>query len=287
MKDFMIRFFFIFYMPMLSATQWCEYHFQKTEEAYAIPKSTLHAIGITESGKYIKKKGIIAWPWTININGKGYQFPTKQKAVMAAKFLKQSGYNSFDVGCMQINMMHHEDAFDSLEDAFEPEKNVAYGGYFLSNLKEQLGSWKKAVGYYHNANPSFHIPYQKKVYSFHERLNGNQLIPFIPLETDFSLLQTSMQKRFLDAESIYSASFKKDKEAQKQSIKVLPIVKIAPFNFKKNHEFQRLNTLYKNNNPSQKSPQPKIVSKNGGKFDHINTMRVKHFLYSPIQKTER
>ncbi|CAO5678393.1 MAG: hypothetical protein HEEMFOPI_00344 [Holosporales bacterium] len=272
---------FLFLWVPLYATHWCEYHFLKTENAYSIPKSTLHSIGLTESGKYIPKKGMIAWPWTININGKGYLFQTKQKAVFAAKFLKQSGYNSFDVGCMQINMMHHEDAFDSLEDAFDPEKNVAYAGYFLSTLKAQLGSWKKAVGYYHNANPSFHIPYQKKVYSFYDRLLQNQVIPFVPKEEDLNILQIHMSERFLDSESIYATSFKKDKDKKTEKIKILPIIKVAPFNFKKNHEFEKLNSLYKKEPSPKASSSFKVIPKRGGKFDRINTMRVKHFLYSP------
>ena len=32
---------------------------------------------------------------------------------------------------MQINLMHHPDAFASLDEAFEPGRNVAYGAKFL------------------------------------------------------------------------------------------------------------------------------------------------------------
>ena len=50
---------------------------------------------------------------------------------------------------MQINLMHHPDAFASLEEAFEPTRNVAYGARFLGQLRDETQSWTRAVERYH------------------------------------------------------------------------------------------------------------------------------------------
>lgn len=64
-------------------------------------------------------------------SGKGRYFATKEEAVRAVKKLQAQGVKSIDVGCMQINLAYHGDAFDSIEDALDPETNVTYGAKFL------------------------------------------------------------------------------------------------------------------------------------------------------------
>jgi len=53
----------------------------------------------------------LAWPWTINAQGKGQFFKTKAEAVKAIKNLQAQGVKSIDVGCMQINLSYHGKAF--------------------------------------------------------------------------------------------------------------------------------------------------------------------------------
>ena len=65
---------------------------------------------------------------------------------------------------MQINLMHHPDAFASLDDAFEPTRNVAYGARFLGALKQETSSWERAVERYHTADPGRGRAYREKVY---------------------------------------------------------------------------------------------------------------------------
>ena len=68
------------------------------------------------------------WPWTINAEGQGLFYDTKAQAVAAVRALQARGVRSIDVGCMQVNLMHHPDAFPTLEQAFDPQTNAAYAG---------------------------------------------------------------------------------------------------------------------------------------------------------------
>jgi hypothetical protein len=95
--------------------------------------------------------------------GKGQYFPTKQKAIAAAQAAHARGVRNIDVGCMQINMMYHGDAFADLEEALEPSANVAYAARFLRELYAQMGSWHEAAGRYHSATPQYNQPYKEKI----------------------------------------------------------------------------------------------------------------------------
>jgi len=84
-------------------------------------------------------------------------------AVAAARALQAQGVRSIDVGCVQINLMWHPAAFASLDDAFDPRANVAYGGQFLKALFATLGSWEEAAGAYHSQTPTVAEPYRQRV----------------------------------------------------------------------------------------------------------------------------
>ena len=150
----------------------CDYHIKRLEKEQGIPAQLLLAIAKVESGHFDKEKGqMIAWPWTINVQGKGYKFPTKQEAVKAIKGYLAQGIKSIDVGCMQVNLAYHGDEFDSIEQAIDPKNNVEYAAQFLRNLRNEHTSWTKAVAHYHSATPAHHIPYRQKVFEmwFKER----------------------------------------------------------------------------------------------------------------------
>jgi hypothetical protein len=74
---------------------------------------------------------------------------------------------------MQVNILHHPDAFRSIEEAFEPEKNVEYAGKFLKNLHKQTGSWTQAVANYHSADEALGGPYQQRIYKLWHALQRN------------------------------------------------------------------------------------------------------------------
>jgi soluble lytic murein transglycosylase-like protein len=141
----------------------CAVHVAHYEEQHKIPTGLLHAISKIESGRKDDTGRLVAWPWTVNAEGEGYYFATKEEAVVAVQNMQRKGIQSIDVGCMQINLYYHPNAFKTLEDAFDPVKNVAYAARFLTNLKNEHASWHNAVAHYHSANPIYHIPYRKNV----------------------------------------------------------------------------------------------------------------------------
>lgn len=134
------------------------------ERTHAIPPQLMAAIGRVESGRRDPATGVGgAWPWTINAEGQGYYFDTKPQAIAKVEELRARGVRSIDVGCMQVNLMHHATAFPNLEQAFEPAVNADYAARFLVQLREKTGDWTKATAFYHSANPALGEPYAAKV----------------------------------------------------------------------------------------------------------------------------
>ena len=151
------------YVVTAMAAATCEIYIRQQENFYKIPTHLLKAVSLIESGRTIQQGKRVSWPWTINVNGRGYVYETKQQAMDAVRKFQKQGESSIDVGCMQVNLKHHPKAFRHLEDAFDPQLNVAYAAQFLNNLKRQLGSWRTAVAHYHSATPQFHQPYREKI----------------------------------------------------------------------------------------------------------------------------
>lgn len=135
------------------------------ELRYGIPENLLQAVSKVESGKSNDKGEVVAWPWTINVEGKGYFYPTKQAAIDAVKKYQREGKKSIDVGCMQVNLHHHPNAFANLSAAFDPHHNVEYAARFLKGLRRDQSNWHQAVAHYHSANPEYHVPYRQRVMS--------------------------------------------------------------------------------------------------------------------------
>jgi len=151
---------------LIEGAKLCTAHLPRYEREYGIPTHLLSAIATTESGRYHEGLKIsIPWPWTINANGKSYIFNTKAQAINAVRRLRSRGVHSIDVGCMQVNIYHHPDAFASLDQAFEPETNIAYAAGFLRSLYDEQGSWKKAAADYHSKTPHLGREYVGKVYA--------------------------------------------------------------------------------------------------------------------------
>lgn len=142
----------------------CMSLFSSHELKYRLPSDTLHSISLQESGRMHSTGKIkMVWPWTVNVEGKGYHFDSKKEAVRFVKRSLAQGKKSIDVGCMQVNLKQHPDAFGSVEEALDPKSNVNYGAYFLRSKYEQLGSWSKAIAHYHSATPAFGVPYKENV----------------------------------------------------------------------------------------------------------------------------
>jgi hypothetical protein len=134
------------------------------ERQEGIPRQLLRAISKMESGRWhAEKQLVMAWPWTIMAEGQGRYLPTKEAAIAEVQSLQSRGVRNIDVGCMQVNLYYHPDAFASLDDAFDPLTNVTYAASYLKSLAAENGSWAKAVAYYHSENPERYLAYRSKV----------------------------------------------------------------------------------------------------------------------------
>lgn len=130
-----------------------------------MPQSLLSAIARVESGRLDPAIGRTRpWPWTINVDGVGTYFETKDEAVATVKALQARGTRSVDVGCMQVNLFHHPTAFPSLEAAFDPETNATYAASFLTALFNQTRDWNLATAYYHSQTQERGEEYQRLVF---------------------------------------------------------------------------------------------------------------------------
>jgi len=129
-----------------------------------LPRHLLSAISQTESGRWnAEKQANIAWPWTVTNGGSGKFFDTKAEAMAEVELLMTQGIRNIDVGCMQINLAAHANAFETVAAAFDPAANAAYGARYLKAMHRRTGDWLKAAGAYHSRTPKFSARYRTKV----------------------------------------------------------------------------------------------------------------------------
>ena len=128
-------------------SQACDSAAQAAALKYDVPPEIMLSIVRVESGR---GEGKMTWPWTINSGGKGYWFETRQAAIDFADETLATGSDDIDIGCFQINLHWHPDAFGSLEDALDPIANADYAAQFLNSLFQTEGDWKSAVAAYHS-----------------------------------------------------------------------------------------------------------------------------------------
>ena len=150
-------------LPYLSK-DYCAQATAARERAANIPRHLLRAISLAESGRWDDaRQANIAWPWTVTAEGQGHYFPSKAAAVRHVRRLRSEGARNIDVGCMQINLFYHADAFASLEQALDPKANVAYAAEFLKDQFAATGSWVRAAANYHSTTPEKGRTYREKV----------------------------------------------------------------------------------------------------------------------------
>lgn len=135
------------------------------ERQFGIPPGLLLAIGKVESGRGDLRGASTPWPWTINARGKGTFFSSREQAVQATRTLLAGGVGSVDVGCFQVNLHYHPQAFASLHEAFDPLANALYAARFLRELHARLGNWPGAVAAYHSSTPAYGLPYRNRVFA--------------------------------------------------------------------------------------------------------------------------
>ena len=138
----------------------CQQAIASAEAQTHLPPQLLGTIAMVESGRVDPRSGQVEpWPWAINVEGVGHFYESKADVIDAVAKLQALGIKSIDVGCMQINLQQHPDAFRSLDDAFDPQINANYGARFLMGLYRQTNSWSLAIAFYHSQTPEIGAPY--------------------------------------------------------------------------------------------------------------------------------
>ena len=130
----------------------CEMQIQAAARKYGIPEGILYSVGLTETGR----KGSLS-AYAMNVEGKAYFASSLPEALQLFAQAKKSGAKLIDIGCMQINHHFHGREFGSVEEMFDPAKNVQYAALVLKRLHDQHETWTMAVARYHagpNNNPA-------------------------------------------------------------------------------------------------------------------------------------
>ncbi|MBB3987110.1 hypothetical protein GGQ68_003456 [Sagittula marina] len=136
----------------------CVREILRAQVKHQIPGNLLLGIGLQESGM-MHKGELTIWPWVANADGDGRFFDTPAQAASWVRARQASGVSSIDIGCMQVNLRWHPEAFAALEEGFDPARNVDYAARFLKRLHDREGDWIAAAGHYHSATDA-----QQEVY---------------------------------------------------------------------------------------------------------------------------
>ncbi len=111
----------------------------------AVPVAVLYAVALTETGQRGRLNA-----YAMNIHGRPAFNETLGEALAAFDRARRRGETLVDLGCMQINYRWHHRSFSSVEEMFEPSRNVDYAARFLRQLRRKEGSWTAAVARYHS-----------------------------------------------------------------------------------------------------------------------------------------
>jgi hypothetical protein len=150
--------------PRTALAQDCLAAAAQAEQQFGLPAGLLAAIGRVESGRRDPLSGrVVPWPWTIDADGTGHFLQTREAAVASVRALITQGAHLVDVGCFQINLQYHPDAFASLDEAMDPGANARAAARFLSELYARFGTWPAAIMNYHSATPDRGAPYRDHV----------------------------------------------------------------------------------------------------------------------------
>ena len=136
----------------------------------------LSSISRVEAGRKLSSGEVKGWPWSINHAGKGLYFETKKGALKYFKNAVSNGSKNIDVGCMQLNYRWHKGAFSSLDDMFDPEKNIQLCCKVCKGTlwkTSKLG--RRTIKHYHSNKKKFNVPYYQKVSKVWNKQKENKL----------------------------------------------------------------------------------------------------------------
>ncbi|MCH1929698.1 hypothetical protein L9G16_05840 [Shewanella sp. A25] len=114
-----------------------------------VPPAVLYAIALTETGIAIQSSKTAAWAHSINWQGKGYRFKTRDETYRFAQKLISEGNTLFDIGVMQVNWRWHNERVSSLWDLTDSQTNIKIACDLVTEGYQTKRNWLWAAGYYH------------------------------------------------------------------------------------------------------------------------------------------
>ena len=148
--------------PLAAATEnVCDSAARQASVETGVPLPVLWAITRTETGRN-RNGRLEPWPWTVNMEGEGRWFASRDAARAYASANYRRGARSFDIGCFQINHRWHGASFASINHMFDPLENARYAAAFLLRLYQETGNWTEAAGHYHSRTPEFARKYKAR-----------------------------------------------------------------------------------------------------------------------------
>ncbi len=155
----------------------CEAAIAAEETRSGLPPGLLGAIARVESGRWdALARRVVPWPWALNAAGIGHLAASREDAMGRVREAWSRGVRSIDIGCMQVNLRHHPDAFATLEQGFDPAQNVAYAARFLADLHRRHGNWPAAIAHYHSATPERGQEYLRRVNAAWGQADGQLVV---------------------------------------------------------------------------------------------------------------
>ncbi|MDO9710241.1 transglycosylase SLT domain-containing protein [Paracraurococcus lichenis] len=142
----------------------CRRAIAAAEPRSGLPPGLLLAIALVESGRSDPRTGRFEpWPWSLNVEGEARRPESRAAAAAEVAALQDAGRRSIDIGCMQVNLLHHPGAFPDAQAGLEPAANVRYAIAFLRDLHARLGNWAEAIANYHSADAERGAGYHRRV----------------------------------------------------------------------------------------------------------------------------
>lgn len=152
-----------------------------------VPLDALLAISVVETGR-----GIVPWPWTVNLGGEGRWLETSVEAVALVQEALDQGATNIDIGCFQLNYRWHARAFVSVEDMLDPGRNALYAAGYLAQQHARTGDWTAAAAAFHSATPEhadrYRARYEETLASLGSAPEVHSEGPGIPRDNGFPLL---------------------------------------------------------------------------------------------------
>jgi len=143
-------------------TDLCDQAARIAAAEHSVPLAILQAITRVETAQG-KTGDLRPWPWAINIAGQGSWPATRHQAETMVRRAIAQGKSSIDIGCFQLNLRWHGDAFPDLTRMFDPLGNARHAARFLAQLHRQSGDWRLATGRYHSTTPALAETYLTRI----------------------------------------------------------------------------------------------------------------------------